>query len=123
MKDSGIVDQYFDAWNEHSPDLIVACFASGGIYIDPNVPDGVEGRQIGEFANGLFQALTDLHLDVVSRDSLDDGRVVVEWLLHAKPGIKLLGVDFIKLNGDKIASVRGYYDRLTLDRQLNRKST
>jgi ketosteroid isomerase-like protein len=120
MNEIDIVAEYFDAWNEHSAALIVKCFQSGGVYIDPNVPDGVKGRDIGAFADSLFAALPDLHLDIVSRSPLGDGRVMVEWLLRASPGISLPGVDLIELDAGKIVLVRGYYDRLTLDQQLKK---
>jgi hypothetical protein len=36
-----VVQQYFEAWNRHDPDGIVATFAEGGTYRDPNAPKGL----------------------------------------------------------------------------------
>jgi hypothetical protein len=30
--------RYFDAWNANDPGALVASFAPGGVYRDPNVP-------------------------------------------------------------------------------------
>jgi hypothetical protein len=36
-----VAQRYFEAWNRHDPDSIVATFAEGGTYSDPNVPEGL----------------------------------------------------------------------------------
>ena len=39
-----VAQRYFEAWNRHDPDSIVATFAEGGTYSDPNVPEGLTGQ-------------------------------------------------------------------------------
>src|SRR5687767_3880457 len=108
MSPPDIVDAYFDAWNLHDPDLITDCFGQDGCYRDPYVPGGVEGRAIGEFARGLFLALPALNLEMIRRNALADGRIVVEWLLQTGSGVQLAGVDFITLQCGRILAVQGY---------------
>ena len=39
-----VAQRHFEAWNRHDPDSIVATFAEGGPYSDPNVPWGLRGK-------------------------------------------------------------------------------
>jgi hypothetical protein len=41
-------------WHRHDANAIVAAYAEGGVYINPDVPDGLTGAAIGDFANAFF---------------------------------------------------------------------
>ena len=56
MDATDVAQRYFDAWNRRDPEAIVATFAEGGTYTDPNIPEGLGGQAIGEYAAGLFTA-------------------------------------------------------------------
>lgn len=43
-----VAQGYFDAWNRRDADAIVATFAEGGTYSDPNVPEGLTGQAIAD---------------------------------------------------------------------------
>jgi ketosteroid isomerase-like protein len=76
MDATDVAQRYFDAWNRRDPEAIVATFAEGGTYKDPNAPEGLSGRAIAEYAAGLFAAFPDLSFDVLSHHGTGDGRVV-----------------------------------------------
>jgi hypothetical protein len=40
MDATDVAQKYFDAWNRRDPEAIVATFAEGGTYTDPNAPKG-----------------------------------------------------------------------------------
>jgi hypothetical protein len=73
---------YFDAWNRRDPEAIIATFAEGGTYSDPNAPEGLTGQAIGEYAGGLFAAFPDLSFDLLSHDSIGDGVVAARWVMR-----------------------------------------
>jgi steroid delta-isomerase-like uncharacterized protein len=121
---------YFDAWNAHDPEAIAACFAPGGTYTDPNLPDGADALGTAQYAGGLFASFPDLHFDVESKGLTDDGIVAAQWLMggtNSRPfqglpptekTIALPGADFIRVGEAGIESVRGYFDGGTMVRQL-----
>ena len=125
-----VAQRYFGAWNRRGPDRILALFADGGTYRDPATGGELAGPAIAAYAAGLFATFPDLSFEVVSASPAGDGRVVAEWLmggtnsgvLAAKPptgrAVSLLGVEVIEVEGDRIRSVRGYFDRKSFLEQL-----
>ena len=82
MDATDVAQSYFDAWNRRDPEAIVATFAEGGTYTDPNVPEGLRDRAIGEYAAGLFTAFPDLSFDIISPHATGDGTVAARWLMR-----------------------------------------
>ena len=130
MGATDVVQGYFDAWNRHDPEAIAATFVQGGTYTDPNVPEGLSGRAIVEYASGLFAAFPDLLFDLDSHSTTDDGVVAARWVMRGtntgplrenpptRGTVALPGADFIAVEGDKVRSVQGYFDRSTFVEQL-----
>lgn len=125
-----IAQRYFDAWNRHDPAAIIACFAEDGTYADPATPGPLSGPAIGAYAAGLWSAFPDLSFDIVSIAQNDAGLVSAEWLmkgtnhgsLNGLPptgvAIDMPGADFVRVEGDRIRSVQGYFDSAALPRAL-----
>lgn len=125
-----ITQRYFRAWNQHDAAAIVATFAEGGTYADPATPDPLSGPAIGAYAEGLWAAFPDLSFDIVSVAENDAGMIAAEWRmrgthhgsLNGLPpsgvSINLPGADFIRVEGDRIRSVQGYFDSAALPRAL-----
>ena len=96
----------------------------------PTSPKGLGGQAIGEYAAGLFTAFPDLSFDVISHHATGDGTVAARWLmrgtntgsLRGNPPtgatVALPGADFIAVEGDKVRSVDGYFDRRAFVEQL-----
>src|SRR4051812_1727402 len=76
------VQQYFEAWNGHDPDGIVATFAQGGTYRDPNVPEGLVDQAIARYAGGLFEAFPDLSFDILSHSFAGEGVLGAQWMMR-----------------------------------------
>ena len=51
-----VVQRFFDAWNSHDPDAILALYAEGGTYSAPRASGTLTGHAIAEFANKAFTA-------------------------------------------------------------------
>src|SRR5918992_4165187 len=130
MEAANVSQEYFEAWNRRDPEAIAATFADGDTYIDPNVPEWLTGRDIAEYAAGLFAAFPDLSLNLLGHDSGGDGVVAAQWVmrgtdtgpLRGNPPtgarVALPGADFIVQEGGRIRSVRGYFDRSDFAEQL-----
>lgn len=125
-----IARNYIDAWNRHDAAAILAHFAVGGTYSDPATKGLLSGSAIVAYAEALWAAFPDLSFDVVSL--LDQGAdlVCAEWMMKGTntgafqglppTGIAVIlpGADFIRLDGERIRSVQGYFDGAALPRAL-----
>ena len=122
--------RYFAAWNARDPEAIAASFAPGGVYRDPNLPDGADAHGTAQYAAGLFEAFPDLRFELRSESATGEDAVAAQWLMcgtNTGPfrglpptgrEIALPGADFIRVHEDRIASVDGYFDSRTLVEQL-----
>jgi steroid delta-isomerase-like uncharacterized protein len=124
------VQRYFDAWNAHDPDAIVAAFVEGGTYTDPNVGSPpLTGETLVAYAQGLFDSFPDLTFENVQHDVRPGGATCARWLMRGTnsggmrwppsgQAIALPGVDVITTTDDGVSSVEGYFDRQTMFEQL-----
>jgi predicted ester cyclase len=104
-------------------------FFEGGTYTDPVTNGPLTGRDIGGFAEGLFASFPDLSFEITSNAEAASG-VVLEWTMRGTntgslrglppTGARIAqpGIDVIRVSGDKVLSVRGYFDRQTMLEQL-----
>jgi steroid delta-isomerase-like uncharacterized protein len=122
--------QYFDAWNRRSPEGIVDSIQPGGSYEDPLTGGPLSGAAIAQYAGGLFEAFPDLSFELISVAATGPNSVAAQWLMRgtntgalqgAPPTgkvVTLAGADFISTDGNKVASVKGYFDSSEVSRQL-----
>lgn len=131
-----VAQRYIDAWNRHDADAIVASFAEGGTYNNPDAGQGLTGEAIADFAKGVFAALPDVSFEIVSIGDSGGGLVAYQWLLRGTntgPGlddtpptgrsVRVPGATFVQVKGDKIRSEYAYYDRQTMAEQLGATAT
>lgn len=125
-----VAQRYFDAWNRRDGDAIVATFAEGGTYSDPEASQGLAGEAIATYAKDLWKAFPDLAFEIRSADQTGDGMVAAQWLMRGtntgsfrglpptgRP-VAVAGADFIQVEEDRILSVRGYFDTKVVPEQL-----
>ena len=129
MQPTEVARRYIDAWNLRSPAAISEMFMEGGTYTDPVSKGALTGSAIGSFAEALFAAFPDLNFEITSNAESGSG-VILEWTMRGTntgslsglppTGAKMAqeGIDVIRLIGDKVLSVRGYFDRQTMLGQL-----
>jgi steroid delta-isomerase-like uncharacterized protein len=130
MKAQQVAQGYFDAWNHRNTEGIIASFADGGTYSDPAAGQGLTREATAEYANGLWDAFPDLEFETISEAETEPGTVVAQWLMRGTNtgsfaglpptghAVSLLGAHFIKVEGDKIRSVQGYFDPVAVPKQL-----
>ena len=126
-----VARRYFEAIGAHDLDAAVAMWADGGredVRGQPEVfaPDGVRA-----FLGGMFDALPDMKVDILSTTTEDD-RCVVQWRFtgtFAGPGhlsgvaptghpVTLEGLDLITVRDGLIESNDAFTDTMTLPRQI-----
>jgi steroid delta-isomerase-like uncharacterized protein len=124
-----ITQKYFEAWNRHDGGGIVATFAEGGSYTDPLAPT-LTGEAIVAYARRLWEAFPDLSFEIAGATLAGNGLVATQWLMKGTNtglfqglppsgrSVALPGADFIQIEGDKICSVKGYFDAGEVPRQL-----
>jgi steroid delta-isomerase-like uncharacterized protein len=125
-----VASQYFAAWNRRDGSAVAAMFAVGGTYEDPATGRPLEPPGIAEYARGLFEAFPDLHFEVVSMAASGPSSVAAEWVMHGTNSgplagnppsggtVALAGADFIRVEDERVGSVRGYFDQRALVQQL-----
>jgi steroid delta-isomerase-like uncharacterized protein len=126
---SDIISAYFEAWNRHDADAIVATFTAGGTYQDPTTAGPLSGAAIGENAKALWEAFPDLTF--TRGDLFGSGdRIAVQWHMTGTQtgpfrglpptgrSVGVPGADFFELSGGKIASIRGHFDSRATPDQL-----
>ena len=127
---TAVVAAYFQAWDDHDTDAILATFNEGGTYSDPAAGRGLQGAAMHAYAQSLFDAIPDLRLELIGNVEASNGVVAAPWLLfgthhgelmgNAPTGRKVVlpGCDFITVNGGRIDSVQGFFDPAELMAQL-----
>jgi steroid delta-isomerase-like uncharacterized protein len=129
MQPTEVARRYIEAWNSRSPAAITDMFVDGGTYTDPVTGGPLTGSAIGGFAEGLFASFPDLSLEITSNAESASG-VILEWTMRGTNSGSLRGlpptgariaqpgIDVIRVSGDRVLSVRGYFDRQTMLEQL-----
>jgi len=125
-----VVHRYFQAWNAHSPDGVLATLAPTGSYSDPTTNGPLTGEAIMRYLEGFFTAFPDVAFEAASA-AVGGGRITVEWLMRGTnrgplraslpptgATVALPGVDVFELEGEAIRSVHGYFDQMTFLGQL-----
>jgi steroid delta-isomerase-like uncharacterized protein len=125
-----IAHRYFDAWNRRDASAVLETMAPDGTYSDPQTGGPLSGEPFREYMNRLFASFPDVSFEVASAGLLAPDLVGAQWIMRgtntgsmmglpptAKP-IVLHGADFIRVNGDAIVSVDGYFDTRVIPEQL-----
>lgn len=104
--------------------------ASNGTYTDPGTGGPISGDAFAGYMMGLFSAFPDLSFEIASVGLAAPDLVAAQWLMRGTntgsmyglpptgKRAELKGADFIRIAGDKIRSVDGYFDSGEVPRQL-----
>jgi steroid delta-isomerase-like uncharacterized protein len=125
-----LAQQLVDAWNTHDPERTVALLTEDHVYED--VTFGAVNRgpaETQQFFASAFAAFPDLHFEATAAVvSAEQG--ALEWTMTGThrgdmPGMPATGKAFtvrgatvFEITGNKLRSVRDYWDAATLLRQL-----
>jgi steroid delta-isomerase-like uncharacterized protein len=130
MNSLDIANRYFDAWNRHDPQAVLATMAADGTYTDPTTNGPLSGDAFAATMKGLFSAFPDTSFEIVSEGQPAPDLVAAQWVMRGTnhgsmnglpptgKSIELHGADFIRVVDGKIRSVEGYFDPGVIPRQL-----
>jgi steroid delta-isomerase-like uncharacterized protein len=126
-----VAQRFFNAWDTREADAILAAFAKGGTYQNPDTGQALIGQAIATFAKGVWAAFPDFSTELISIGESGGGLVTYQWVMRGTntgPGLDgspptgrpltLTGATFVQVEGEKIRSVQDYFDRKTVDEQL-----
>jgi len=126
-----VAKRYLDAWNRHDADALVALFADGGTYHNPDLAQPLSGKDIGAFARQVWTTFPDASWELISIGDTGGGLVASQWLgrgtntgplADGRPPtgrpIAHPGASFTQVEGDQIRSDHVYHDRQSLAEEL-----
>jgi steroid delta-isomerase-like uncharacterized protein len=123
------------AWNSHDAGAIAAAFHPSGVYSNPAAGSPLTGAAIAGYTQGLFTAIPDFKVDVVSVAPVNDHVLAEQWVIKgtwtkAFPGGPLAGVPptgksfavpgagFLDIKDGKIMSDTIYFDQMSFLTQI-----
>ena len=126
------LDRYFDGWNAHDPDGVVASLSDDGTYEDPITGGPIGGDALAGYVSGILVGFPDLSFVVESVDASSDTEAVARWRMRGTNTgptpdgpptggtIDLPGVDLLTYDPeqDRVRTVVGFFDTATMFRQL-----
>jgi len=125
-----VAHKYFDAWNRRDASAVLETMAPGGTYADPQTGGPLSGEPFREYMNRLFASFPDVSFEVVSAGLLAPDLVAAQWIMRGTNtgsmmglpptgrAVLLPGADFIRVHGNAVASVDGYFDTRAIPAQL-----
>src|SRR5262245_53055019 len=125
-----VAQRYFDGWNRHDPEAVLATMAEDGTYNDPGTGGPIGGPAFAAYMQGLFSAFPDVSFSVASAGLPAPDLVAAQWVMRGTnhgsmmglpptgKSVELHGADFIRVDGDRIRSVEGYFDSRVMPEQL-----
>lgn len=124
--------RYLCAWRDKDANKLTAAFANRGVYIDTTLERELTGAAIKAHAEKLFQLYPDLSIELAAPPQAKDNLIILKWILkgtnsgalQGQPAtqsyLEITGTDFIRTNGNKIASVQVYFDQQQFPLQWRR---
>ena len=117
-------------WNRRDPAAVLATMASNGTYADPTTGGALSGDAFAGYMKGLFSAFPDVAFEIASVGLAAPDLVAAQWIMRGTntgsmmglpptgKRVEVKGADFIRVTGDKIRSVDGYFDSGETPKQL-----
>jgi len=126
---------YKAAWNRHDVAAIVGYYGENGAYHNPSVGRPLSGAAFAGWLKGLFAAIPDFRVEIVSADPAGDQRLAEQWVITgtwtkpfpagplagAQPTGKSFtvpGAGFLEWKDGKIVSSTQYFDQMAFLTQI-----
>jgi len=127
-------NDYKATWNSHDVPALVAFYGENGTYSNPGTGK-LSGEALAQWVGGLFTAIPDFKVTVVSADPVDEDTLAEQWVITGtwtkpfpggplagkKPSGKSFtvpGADFQEWKDGRIVSTSAYYDQMALLTQI-----
>ena len=108
--------KYTQAWSE--PDvgkrleLLEGSWADDGVFVDPEVPGGLVGRQaLSDYITKSYEEMPGLKITLSSDPETLGGRMRTTWIAVADSSETYTGTDFVEFAADgRISQLTMFYD-------------
>jgi ketosteroid isomerase-like protein len=109
---------YHETWNGRDAEALVSFFTEDGIFCNPDTYPGIKGEALANFVKGIWEAVPDFSIELLSGGEIEPGLVAHHWLVkgtsEGKP-FSFKGASIIHMVGDKIRLDEAYFDRKALE--------
>ena len=113
----GAVQRYDEAWASGADSQarlasLRSVWADDGLYVDPDVPDGVRGAEaLAALIDQSFEQYPGLEITATSELNVLGDRAWYSWSATLADGESFTGVDFVEFDTDgRIARLTNFYD-------------
>jgi hypothetical protein len=110
------ISRYDEAWalDDHAARnaILAEIWAEDGVYVDPEVPDGVHGAvALADFVRASKEQMPGLTITATSNLSVLGDRGWYRWAASTADGEEFDGVDFVEFAADgRIKRLTNFYD-------------
>ena len=80
MTRNELCDSNIAAWNNHDPEAFAANFVAGGLYVNPDFPEGITVEPLKEFMRKIFASSSDWKIKLVSNFDTENEQIG-EWIV------------------------------------------
>lgn len=111
--ETALIEQYFDAFNRHDLDAVMACFADDAVVMAAH-GRRIEGAQaIREYYDSMFNLFNDANCAIQALSGAD-GKGFVESVFtgvrsDAGYPVRMVGVEVIECQEERIRELRDYH--------------
>ncbi len=115
-QNKNVVRRYDEVWAEHDHAARLAAlaeiWADDGVYVDPEVPDGVRGRAaLSDFIAASHDEMPGLTIKATSELVVLGDRGWYRWEAATSEGDSFDGIDFVEFAPDgRIERLTNFYD-------------
>jgi steroid delta-isomerase-like uncharacterized protein len=125
-----VVRTYVEAWSARRLDDYLDAYAPDGTYCSSAVPQPTIAKGLKEHFADFFKGFPDASCETVGLDAIGGQLWVWRFIIRGTNiasfrglsatgrKVEVPGCEFIEIRGDRVRSVVGYFDRLTLLTQL-----
>jgi ketosteroid isomerase-like protein len=111
-----VIEQYFDAFNRHDVDGVVACFHKRVVLVDISGQrvEGLEAARRRYEAN--FALVPDAHCElrlVTGKDGRGVAESIFRGTIRDAGPVRAVGTEVMEFQGSKIKEIRDYHQLLT----------
>lgn len=103
---------YFDAWNIHDVDAVLATFTTDGTFWDNQMSEPVQTSTLKDAFQGLLDGTKNLRFEVSDIAETTKGSAVAEWVMKGSnangDAFAVPGIDVFDVTAGRISAARAY---------------
>ena len=114
IRNKAAVKAYFDAWNKHDPEALVAAFTANSTFWDNTMSAPLPIAEARAGFESFLKAVPDLHFEVTQIVATEGEHAVAEWRMRgtvqAGKKFDIPGIDIFEIGEGKLRAARAYFN-------------